>query len=345
MISETEVKPLKVALEEAPQVAIVVLNWNAWDITQKALESLKCLRYPNYEIILVDNGSSSKPDGFEKSFPNLLFVQTGSNLGYTGGNNAGIKIALARNADFVLILNNDVLVDDPNLLVKLVTVCRHSQAVGIVAPHVIQYTQNGVEIRQKYFGRLQALLTVLVLRAHSLSLQEGSWRKTDEEITPSSRIESYRNLDNEFESVAQVCGCAMLVSRSFFERIGYFDERLFMYDDEYDLCLRGVDAGFLVLQATSVSVTRLNVCKQEAMPSYRTYLLGRNRFLLAKKRSRRLHAPVFIGLHLISSLKLAVTLVRHRRWAELASLLYGLRDGLLGRWGITPRLRTLLMPQ
>ena len=337
MVSETELKPVKVALEKAPQVAIIVLNWNAWDLTQKALESLRCLRYPNYEIILVDNGSLTKPDGFEKSFPNLLFVQTGSNLGYTGGNNAGIKIALARNADFILILNNDVLVEDPNLLIKLVTVCRHSQAVGIVAPRILQYTHNGVEIRQKYFGRIQTLLSVLVLGARSLSFRGCSWRKMLEETTSSIR--------NEFEGVAQVCGCAMLVSRSFFERIGYFDERLFMYDDEYDLCLRGVDAGFLVLQATSVSVTRLNVCKQEAMPSYRTYLLGRNRFLLAKKRSRRLHAPLFIGLHLVSSLKLALTLVRHRRWAELGSLLYGLRDGVLGRWGITPRLRILLMPQ
>src|SRR5688572_12881755 len=97
-----------------PQVAIIVLNWNAWAVTEKALESLNCLRYPNHEVILVDNGSSCpKPADFLDKFPNLIFVQTGANLGYTGGNNAGIRVALKRHASYVLILNNDVLVKDP----------------------------------------------------------------------------------------------------------------------------------------------------------------------------------------------------------------------------------------
>src|SRR5262245_33844723 len=92
----------KSCLTTMPQVAVIVLNWNAWALTEKALDSISRLRYPNHEIILVDNGSSSPPPSeFKKTFPNIIFIQTGANLGYTGGNNAGIRVALQRHANYV----------------------------------------------------------------------------------------------------------------------------------------------------------------------------------------------------------------------------------------------------
>ena len=164
-------------------------------------------------------------------------------------------------------------------------------------------------------------------------------------MSVTDRSQHTQSLDNDVAAVTQVCGCAMLISRTFLERVGFFDERLFMYDDEYDLCLRGMDAGFQIQQVNSTSVSRLNVCSQHDMPSYRTYLYGRNRFLLAKKRTRSLHSAVFLCLHLISSSKLAITLLRYGSWHELTSLVSGVRDGILSRWGMTPFLCTLLKKQ
>jgi len=330
---------------EMPQVAVIVLNWNAWTVTEKALDSINCLRYPNYEVILVDNGSSCpQPAGFKYKFPNLIFIQTGANLGYTGGNNAGIKIALQRHASYVLILNNDVLVRDPDLLSKLVSASHKTPSAGIFAPQVVQYNRDGMKIRDRYDGRAQTLLSLL--KGTNKSSNVSSHEDTRENVmSVTDRSQHTQCLDNDVAAVTQVCGCAMLISRTFLERVGIFDERLFMYDDEYDLCLRGMDAGFQIQQVNSTSVSRLNVCSQHDMPSYRTYLYGRNRFLLAKKRTRSLHSAVFLCLHLISSSKLAITLLRYGSWHELTSLVSGVRDGILSRWGMTPFLCTLLKQQ
>jgi GT2 family glycosyltransferase len=325
-----------------PQVAVIVLNWNSWAVTEEALKSINCLRYPNREVILVDNGSSCpQPAGFKQKFPNLIFVQTGANLGYTGGNNAGIRVALQRHANYVLILNNDVLIRDPDLLSKLISASRDAPAAGIFAPQVVQYNRDGMKIRDRYHGRAQTLLSLLKGSngSSNFGLRDD---KHSNFLALSNRPQHTQWLNNDVASVTQVCGCAMLITRAFFDRVGFFDERLFMYDDEYDLCLRGIDAGFLILQVNSTSVSRLNVCSQSHMPSYRTYLFGRNRLLLAKKRPRSLHTTIFICLHLVSSSKLAITLLRYGRWHELISLISGVRDGILCRWGITQLLRTLL---
>jgi GT2 family glycosyltransferase len=329
VVSETELKPVKVALEEAPQVAIIVLNWNAWDITAEALDALSRLQYPRYEVILVDNGSSTSSRGLENSWPNLIFVQTGSNRGYTGGNNAGIKVALARNAEFVLILNNDVLLQDSDTVTKLIRASRARPSAGILAPHVASYTEEGALITDSHHGKMQSLLSRLVLGTRHPRSVSGP--------------HPFRYFDDEVESVSHVCGCAMLISRQLLEHIGYFDERFFMYDEEYDFCLRGIDAGFLVMQVHGTCVARRNVCAQNAMPGYRTYLFGRNRFLIARKRLSWKQTAIFIGLHIISTLKLGVTLAGDRRWNELTGLLYGFKDGILGRWGITPKLACLLI--
>jgi GT2 family glycosyltransferase len=309
-----------------PKVATVVLNWNAWDITFKSLESLRRLCYPNYEVILVDNGSTTKPESLEARFPDLHFIETGSNLGFTGGNNTGIKAALSRKADFVLILNNDVLVRDDNLLMALVSVAHENPAAGIIAPRVVQHSSQHDEIEGRYFGRAQQLMNWLLLP------------RTSEKIS----FNHSNGQQVESANATQVCGCAMLISRTLLETVGTFDERLFMYDDEYDLCLRAIEAGFQIIEVRSTSVTRLNVCSQADMPCYRTYLVGRNRFLLAKKQPQKLRRAFVIFIHLGSSLKLALILFQHKRWQELCSLFGGLRDGILSRWGITSQLRDLL---
>jgi GT2 family glycosyltransferase len=331
---------------EMPQVAIIVLNWNAWAVTEKALESLNCLRYPNHEVILVDNGSSCpKSADFLDKFPNLIFVQTGANLGYTGGNNAGIRVALKRHASYVLILNNDVLVKDPDLLSKLVSASHDTPSAGIFAPQVIQYNRDGMKIPDRYYGRAQTLLGLLKGTRSSSDLSPHEEGAHPHFMAVSDQDQHIQCLNNDVATVTQVCGCAMFITRSFLERVGFFDERLFMYDDEYDLCLRGIDAGFKIQQVKSTSVTRLNVCSQHDMPGYRTYLFGRNRFLLAKKRTRPLHSALFLCLHLISSSKLAITLLRYGSWHEFTSLINGVRDGILCRWGMTPLLNTLLKSQ
>ncbi|MDX9956635.1 MAG: glycosyltransferase, partial [Anaerolineae bacterium] len=93
------------------KVAIVVLNWRKPVETLTCLESLAQLTYSNVEIIVVDNGSGDESVALiRRQYPGVQILETGMNLGYAGGNNVGIRHALAQGAEYICVLNNDVLV-------------------------------------------------------------------------------------------------------------------------------------------------------------------------------------------------------------------------------------------
>jgi len=316
-----------------PRVNIVVLNWNAWETTGRCLASAKTLRYPNYEIIVVDNGSIDRPpEYFKDRFADCHLLEMGENLGYTGGNNAGIKHALSRGADYVLILNNDAVIEDPDMLRKLVSCFFVTPATGIAAPRLREYRPNGVFIGERYaISRSLKLLSSLVKCKPSAESNAGHGIQTLE--LGECRLETM--------SVMSVSGSVMLISREIFELIGLLDEQLFMYDDEIDLCLRVIEAGFDIIYVRNTSVARVT-CIAVDMPAYRAYLQGRNRIRLAQKRKTCLHSAVFLIIHICSCLRTISALIRCSRLKEAASLLNGLWDGVVGRWGMTPRLRALL---
>src|SRR5690349_2452680 len=100
------------AITSMPRIAVLVLNWNGRDDTLQCLESLSKVDYPNFDVIVVDNGSiDDSVQAIRASFPSLLLIENGANLGYAEGNNAGMRVALERGADFILLLNNDTVVD------------------------------------------------------------------------------------------------------------------------------------------------------------------------------------------------------------------------------------------
>ena len=95
-----------------PKASIIILNWNGKEDTLECLESVGKIDYPNFDTIVVDNGSSDESvKAFQKEFPKVKVLETGENLGYAGGNNVGIRYALDNGADYILILNNDTIVD------------------------------------------------------------------------------------------------------------------------------------------------------------------------------------------------------------------------------------------
>src|ERR1700730_11710283 len=104
---------------DAPRVVVVVLTWNGRDDTLLCLESLQGVDYPNWEVLVVDNGSEDgSVDAIHGDYPEIVVIETGKNSGYAGGNNVGIESALRRGAEFILLLNNDTTVA-PDMLQAL----------------------------------------------------------------------------------------------------------------------------------------------------------------------------------------------------------------------------------
>ena len=191
------------------KLVAVVLNWNGGDDTLAALASVR-----DVDTICVDNGSTDRSDiVVEERFPDVELVRTGANLGYAGGNNVGIRRALERGADWVLLLNNDA-VAEPGLADALARAARPD--VGLLACKVItadgaavQYAGARVRPRLGYSGRPD---------------RTGGTREVD-----------------------RADGAAMAVSRAAVERAGLLDEELFAYVEDVEWSLRIRAAGFVVL--------------------------------------------------------------------------------------------------
>lgn len=329
-----------------PKVGIVVLNWNAWETTGQCVDSIRNLTYPNYEILIVDNGSTiPTPKNIQDKYVNCSLLETGENLGYTGGNNFGIRSALSGGAAYVLILNNDAVINDPDMLTKLVNCFHAIPAAGIVAPRLMDYRPNGILVGERYVVSrsvqfLSSLVTSGRLKGSNADSSIRSSHLSEKPCFPiqSLEIDGHRS---EAMNVPFVSGAVMLISREVLEVVGLLDERLFMYDDETDLCLRVIEAGFEILYVRNTCITRVT-CIPEDMPAYRAYLQGRNRFRIAYKRQTWFQSAVFIVVHVLSSLRTAVVLLKCKRWSQLLSLISGVRDGIIQRWGVTPKLRKLL---
>src|SRR5262249_20848994 len=115
--------------EQLPSVAVIVVNWNGTADTLECLASLVEVDYPRYEIIVVDNDSRPSPrQQILERFPSVTYLATTMNVGYAGGNNAGIRHALAAGHDYVLVLNNDTVVE-PDVL-------RHAAMVAVSDPSI-----------------------------------------------------------------------------------------------------------------------------------------------------------------------------------------------------------------
>jgi GT2 family glycosyltransferase len=211
----------------APRVAVVVLAWNGKPLTMACLESLESLRYRNAAVILVDNASTDGTAAAvrETYGDRVTVIENAENLGFSRGNNVGIRRALDEGADFVLLLNNDTVVD-PALVDRLVEVIAESGDIGIVGPK-IYYASPPDRI---WFAGGRIYL------ARGVSKHIGI-RERD-----TGRYDSIRDVD-------YVTGCALMARREVFERIGYLDPVFAAYYEDADFCVRARRAGFRVVYA------------------------------------------------------------------------------------------------
>ena len=97
-------------MRTSSSLAIIIVNWNGYQCSKSCLLSLRDLKYQNYEIILVDNGSADKSgDRLKEEFPEVRLISLKTNTGFTGGNNAGIEYALKAKKDLIMLLNMPVI--------------------------------------------------------------------------------------------------------------------------------------------------------------------------------------------------------------------------------------------
>jgi len=256
----------------APVVWIVVLNWNRPRDTIECISSLRELEYPAYRILIVDNGSTDDSVEMFQKLPDVELLSNERNLGFAEGNNRGIAHALQKEADYILLLNNDTTVSS-SLLDEMVDVAESDERIGIVGP-VIYYAERPDQV---WFAGMHFRYGLYVVR-RGLHLK-----------LPLRPIEQV-----DFAS-----GCGMLVRREMFERVGLFDRRFFMYYEDLDLCIRASKAGYRIVTATrAIMWHALSASTGGADSPLKQYHQIKSTFIFCRKHTRGLQRLANIGIRL-----------------------------------------------
>ena len=290
-----------------PKVSIVTLNWNNPGDTVECLQTLREIIYPNFDIVVVDNGSTD--DSIEiisKNFSDVMLIKNSINLGYTGGNNVGIEYALQHDAEHIFILNNDTVVDH-NILKELVKVAESDPSVGMVACKIYKYGQDKI---------IDSVGCIIDFR-ETIANNRGHNQKDTGQF-------------DMVEEVDSADGCGFLVKKEVVENIGMFDESYFAYCEEIDWNLRARKSGYKVLYCPDAVLWHKGSASTGGKyNAFRSYLVGRSALIFMKKHANFGEWLKF-GFHLI--LRFPIAMVQHIRDGNLKAFLVKFKGGI---WGLT----------
>lgn len=250
------------ALVEEPLVSIIVLNWNGRADTIECLGSVRAIQYTNYHVIVVDNGSvDGSVPAVRQTFPEVTIVETGRNLGYAGGNNAGIDAALKKGAQFILLLNNDTIVA-PDILEKFVDAARRFPNAAALTGTIYRYDDG-----QRIWWA----------DAHWVE-REGSF------VCPSEGALDPGVADDSARDTDYACGCTIFMRAALVREVGPLDAQYFLTFEETDWCFRVRHRGYRCLLVPKVKVWHKGSVsfKGGESPLY-SYFFTRNRLLFAER--------------------------------------------------------------
>jgi GT2 family glycosyltransferase len=293
------------------RVATILVNWNNGDDTLECLDSLQRLERTgwDHDILVVDNGSTDgSPEEIERRFPSVIVERNARNLGFTGGNNRGIEVALERAADYVVLLNNDTVIE-PGAYDLLIRHAAGRAGLGAVTPLIRYYDDSGV------------------------------WHAGARMIRPFGRVTAlYEPASAEPHRIELFTACCVMFPRAVLERVGTFDDRYFIYQEDTDLAMRIGAAGYeLWIVPDAVVYHKVSRSFGGAQSPTSLYYTVRNNLLLIRSRIRsgpeRALGYTYVAV-LTAKISLNAFTRRFPRKREtFAALADGWMDFARGRWG------------
>lgn len=259
------------------KVFIIILHWNGAVNTLECLKSIRKLEARSWklEIIVVDNGSREKfrVKGEGLRVENLKIIRNSENLGFAEGNNVGIRHAMNNGADYIVLLNNDTVVDK-NLVYELLEATKSNNKVGIIAPKI--YFAPNFEFHKDRYNK-EELGKVFWYAGGVMD-----WKNV---------IASHRGVDkidnHQFDSIEETdfaSGCCIMVKKKVFEEIGLLDSKYFLYYEDSDFCQRVKGKGYKVIYAPKAFLWHKNAGSTGGSGStLQDYYITRNRLLFAMR--------------------------------------------------------------
>lgn len=272
-------------------LSIIIVNWNTCEITRKCLESVReRVACADCEVIVVDNASSdASVEMIRTEFPEVSLIVNGENLGFGRANNQGMRVARGR---YFLLLNSDTVVIDGSIQ-RLVSLMESSPQIGIAGCKLLfeDLTLQGS------CARFPSIKLALL---EDLMLYKFLSRRRQGEVLLNGYWAHDRTRD-----VDAVWGAAMLVRRKVFNDTTGFDERIFMYGEDLEWCMRVRDLGWRITFAHDCRIVHLNHKSAEIM-------YGDERVDLCHKRSYEIYAARYgvVAMSVLMLIKTVGALIR-----------------------------------
>ena len=243
-----------------PLVSIVTINYNGYNDTCALLNSLSRVTSVRLDIIVVDNASQSDDaERLRRAYPHVNVIASQHNLGFSGGNNLGIRQA---KGNYIFLLNNDteLLITEgaPDTIASLVGLLSSSPTIGVVCPKIKFFADHTIQ----YAGFTP--LSPVTLRNRSIGYGETDRGQYDRPCT-----------------TAFAHGAAMMLKRSAIEKAGLMPELYFLYYEEYDWSTKIQRAGYSIVYSPELTVYHKESQSTGQDSPLKTFYLTRNRLLYA----------------------------------------------------------------
>lgn len=285
------------------KVFVSVINYNGKKNTVECLNSLKNIETTDFSlfVVVIDNNSRESFDIDKNLYQdlNLEIIKSEKNLGFSGGHNLGIKFALENGADYVLVLNNDVILDK-KLVINLLEVFNKNKDCGIATPKI--YFAKGHEFHKERYkkedrGKVIWYAGGVMDWKNLIGIHKG----VDE--VDNGKYEVLGKTD--FAS-----GCCMMIKKEVFQTVGFFDEAYFLYYEDNDLSMRAKNKGYGIYYQPKAILWHINAGSVGGAGSFlQDYYISRNRLLFGVK-----YAPFRTKLALLrESLRL---MLNGRKWQK-----------------------------
>ncbi|WP_339606267.1 glycosyltransferase family 2 protein [uncultured Roseivirga sp.] len=300
-------------LASSPSLAIIIVNWNSFNVTKNCLESLRQLEYSNFEVIVVDNGSNDDSLVLLKSsFPEVTVLENGENLGFTGGNNTGIKYALDSEKDLIMLLNNDTIVT-PDFAMILVETLLNDNTLGAVQPKIMYNQEKDVIWNAGGFFN----------SFFSLSKTRGLDQKDEGQYD--------KPIDVDW-----ITGCCFLVKSSVVKQIGLLDDKFFIYYEDSDWSFKIKKLGYrLRFEPKSKIYHEVGMSNQNRkdhnegnVSPFTHYMVVRNHLFMVRRYAKGINKIGSWGNQVLKISGYIGYFILRRRFVKLKFVIKGLRDGL-----------------
>jgi hypothetical protein len=294
-----------------PSVAAVTINFGSPADTLHCVRSLRETRYPDLQIIVVDNGSPpAERERLRAGLPTgVTLIQSEKNVGFSGGNNLGIRRALDEGADYVLLLNNDATLKSDGLHIAVES-AQKIPRLGILSGKILMADDHGP--------------------TNTIWSAGGWWSPLRASGYLTGIGEPDQGQYDRPGPASFLAACMWLVPAAVFGRLGLMPELFFIYSEDTDYCLEALKAGYrLEYEPRSICYHKMSQSHWKApgrASPFVSYYANRNRIYIARKWldpfRRLMFYTYFIGT------RVATTILKRDR-----THLMGLWDGLRGKMG------------